>query len=322
MTVSRVVNNQPNVKPKTRERVLKAIKKLGYYPNAAARALSSNKSHNVGIIVPSPNFLVVAPFTLELYFGVERRLKKDGYNLFLSSMTSETELMNLPALFRGGKVDGIIIFAPKIRDMGVEKLAEGKYPFVVVYGRGVKTEISYVDSDNIKGTSLVMRYLFGLGHRRIGFVSGDMDVINSVHRFDQYKRELESEGIPFDQSLVYYGDWSLESGYAGFTQLAGRSPRPTAIFFSNDQMAIGAIKAAQEMKIRIPEDISITGFDDTHFASFVVPPLTTVRQNTQVLGEAVGEMILESIEGNSAVRKIILEPEFVIRSSCCPPANN
>lgn len=316
MTVSRVVNNQTNVSAETRERVLKAIKELGYYPNAAARALNSNRSKNVGVIFPRSDYLLIAPFCIEFCIEVERRLKLDGYHLFLGSLSDESETKDLPALFREGKVDGIIIFAPKNKDEGVERLAADGFPFVVVHGRSDRETVSYVDSDNEKGSALLMDYLFSLGHRRIGFVSGNMDAINSIDRLNGYRRALSARGIDYDESLVYYGDWSLESGHAGFKALVQGPDRPTAIFFSNDQMAIGAIKAARDLNLRIPADISITGFDDIKYASFIEPPLTTVRQNIGLVGEAVAELILETIREGGSDRKIVLEPELVIRDSC------
>jgi DNA-binding LacI/PurR family transcriptional regulator len=321
MTVSRVINNNPNVTKATRERVLKAIKELSYYPNAAARALNSNKSRNVGIIFPRKDYFFVAPFCMELCFEVESRLKPKGYNLFLGSMTKGSESRELTAMFREGKVDGLILFAPRIGEEEIKMLADDHMPFVVVHGRSAGKEFSYVDSDNAKGTSLILRYLFDLGHRRIGFVSGDIGEMNSMDRYRRYRRELKAKGLPFDKRLVFFGDWSLESGHAAFRYLIEQKERPTAIFFSNDQMAIGAIKAAEELGVRIPDDVSITGYDDIKYASFTVPALTTVRQNIGAVGDKVAELILDTIEGKGEFRKIILEPELVVRSSCCRPVD-
>jgi DNA-binding LacI/PurR family transcriptional regulator len=317
MTVSRVINNSPNVRPETRARVLEAIEKLSYYPNAAARALNSSKSRNVGILFPRDDYFYVAPFCMELCVEVEKRLKLQGYHLLLSgTMEGISGPKDIAALYRGGSVDGLIFFAPPIGDERISSLAENGLPFVAVYGRSGASEFSFVDADNVKGASLVFHYLFELGHRRIGFVSGNMDEINSKDRFRSYRRELKRMALPFDEGLVFHGDWSIESGYAGFKALMGPRNRPTAIIFSNDQMAIGAIKAAEDLKIKIPDDVSVTGYDDVKYASFTVPSLTTVRQNIATVGDKVAELILDSIEGKGGLRKVIVEPELIIRSSC------
>lgn len=315
MTVSRVVNGHPGVRKGTRERVLKAIEELGYYPNAAARALNSNRSRNVGIVFPRKEYLLIAPFCVELCVGVESRLKQRGYHLFLGSLANERDSVDLHALFKEGKVDGLILFAPPSEDPGIARLAADRLPFVVVHGRSRATEFSYVDTDNDRGTALLLDHLFALGHRRIGFVTGDMAELNSQDRLRSYRRALRTRRVPLDERLVRQGDWTLESGYAALRALAGLRDPPTAISFSNDQMAIGAIKAAQDLGLRIPHDLSIAGYDDIQYASFTTPGLTTVRQHIGTVGDKVAELILERIEGRRQPRRIILEPELVVRGS-------
>ena len=320
MTVSRVINDSPNVRPETRARVLEAIEKLSYYPNAAARALNSSKSRNVGILFPRDDYFYVAPFCMELCVEVEKRLKARGYHLLLSGTMESIRASRRtsPLLYKGGSVDGLILFAPPDRRRADKtSLAENALPFVAVYGRSGASEFSFVDADNVKGASLVFRYLFELGHRRIGFVSGNMDEINSKDRFRSYRRELKKE-CPF---LSTRGSSSMAIGPSRAVMRASRTlmglrDRPTAIIFSNDQMAIGAIKAAEDLEVRIPDDISITGYDDVKYASFTVPSLTTVRQNISTVGDKVAELILDGIEGKGGLRKVIVEPELVIRSSC------
>ena len=317
MTVSRVINNHPNVRRETRERVLKAVKELSYYPNAAARALNSSKSHNIGIIFPRKDYLLIAPFCVELCVELESRLKQHGYHLFLGSMADERQPEELYTLFKEGKVDGLIVFAPPKGDPAVLRLAAEGLPFVVVHGRTSKGTFSYVDSDNARGISLLMGYLFELGHRRIGFVTGSLAEMNSQERLRRYQHELRSRGLRPEEALVQQGDWTLESGYSGFERLmAGKNP-PTAISFSNDQMAIGALKAALDLGLRIPRDVSVTGYDDIRYASFTAPGLTTIRQHIGEVGDKVAELVLEKIEGKPVQRQIILKPELVVRSSCC-----
>jgi DNA-binding LacI/PurR family transcriptional regulator len=316
MTVSRVVNGHPGVREETRARVQMAIRALGYYPNAAARALNSNRSHNVGIVFPREEFLLIAPFALELCAGVERRLKRDGYHLFLGSLSAERQSLDLQALFREGKVDGLVVFAPPVDDPGIARLAAEGRPFVVVHGRSRKADYACVDSDNDRGAGLVMAHLLGLGHRRIGFVTGNPAEVNAQDRLRRYRRALRARGLRLDDRLVQQGDWTLESGHAALRALVRVPTPPTAIVFSNDQMAIGALKAAHELGLRVPEDLSITGYDDIRYASFTSPALTTVRQNIGAVGDKVAELVLERIEGKGPPRSIVLAPELVVRDSC------
>jgi LacI family transcriptional regulator, repressor for deo operon, udp, cdd, tsx, nupC, and nupG len=316
MTVSRVINGSPQVRKETRERVLRAIEELSYTPNAAAQALSSKRARSIGIVFPRTEYLLTAPFYIELLVELEGRLKQNGYHLFLGSMANEDESKDLPGHFGEGKVDGLILFAPESGDEGIARLMERRLPFVVAFGRSEARDFSFVDSDNAAGAALVMNHLFELGHRRIGFVAGSMREQDAVDRFAGYRSGLASRGLPLEDQLVYRGDWSLESGYKAFITLMRRSAPPTAIFFSNDQMAIGAIKASQDLGLRIPEDVSITGYDDIRYAAFLTPPLTTVRQNISAAGTLVAELILEQVEGKQEPRHIIFEPELVIRRSC------
>lgn len=318
MTVSRVINGSTKVRPQTRERVLRAVEQLAYCPNAAARALNSKKACSIGIVFPRKEYLLIAPFCIELCVELEGRLKQRGYHLFLGSMASEEEGRDLPGLFGEGKVDGLILFAPESGSEGILRLMDRRLPFVVAFGRSEAGDFSYVDSDNAAGTSLLMNHLFKLGHRRIGFVTGSMRERDAVDRLDGYRRELTSRCIPFEDRLVYRGDWSLESGYQAFSALLRLPFPPTAIFFSNDQMAIGAIKASHDLGIRIPEDVSITGYDDIQYASFLTPPLTTVRQDIGAAGVKVADLILEQVERKAEPRHVILEPELVVRLSCRP----
>ncbi len=318
MTVSRVVNNHPGVKSETRERVLSAIRELAYYPNAAARTLNGRGTRNIGMIFPHKEFVLSRPFFIELCVELESHLSDTGYHLFLGSVRKETGSLDLTVLFKERKVDGLVIFAPERDDESVKRLAAEGLPFIVVHGRSDAVEYSYVDIDNERGVSRIMRYLFDLGHRRIGFVSGNMEEVNAQDRSACYRRELEAVGVGFDERIVHTGDWSLESGYEGFRALVGRAPAPSAIVFSNDQMALGAIKAAHDLGVSIPGDVSITGYDDIKYASFVVPALTTMRQPLDRVGEAVATLILERLDGRSECRRVILEPEFKIRDSCGP----
>ena len=315
MTVSRVVNKCGNVKKETEERVLKAIRELSYVPNAAARALNNKKTYNIGIVLPKKEYLLTAPFYIELLLSVEKHLRMEGYSLFLGSLHDETS--DYSDLYKEGKVDGLIVFAPPQDQPFLQKLADEGIPFTVVLGRSDDNIFSYVDVNNYRSASTVIKYLKGLNHSRIGFVSGNTQEINASDRLNGYRDELENHGIKYDEELVYFGDWSLECGYKAFNHLYGIEDPPTAIFCANDYMAMGVIKAAQDRKLQLPEDLSVVGFDDLQYSSFITPSLTTVRQPVEQLAVEAAEMIITAVQDKDAANyNTILESELIIRNSC------
>jgi len=315
MTVSRVVNNHPNVKKETRELVLKAIQELGYHPNASARALNAHKTSNIGLIFPPKENVYSRPFYVDLAIELEDQLHRRGYHLFLGMTRTGDQFRDPALLLKERKVDGIILVAPRMGDLEVERLVSDGLPLVLLHGRSDTTTCPYVDTDNVMGTQMILRYLIQLGHRRIGFVSGIMGEVNAQDRYNAYCDELKSAGLAFDNTLVFRGDWSIESGYEAFSAIRNRAPDATALFYSNDQMALGGFRAAYDNNLFIPEDISISGYDDTKYASFAVPALTTVRQPLSELASAAVELVLERIKGRP-IRNVVLTPEIKIRSSC------
>lgn len=315
MTVSRVVNNLPNVKPETRERVLKAIRELSYVPNAAARILSGKRTDNVGIIFPHEEYIVARPYFIELSVKLEQRLSEHGYHLFLGSIRKDGSGSEFRQLIGEKKVDGLIYFAPPIDDLGVKALIVDRVPFVMVHGRSNDANCSYIDTDSVSGTNDVLEHLVRLGHKRIGFACGRIKEYNARERLDTYRHFMSSRGMPTDEDLIAQGDWSLESGYEAFNALCSGKKPPTAILFSNDQMAIGGIKAAHDRGVAIPEEISIAGFDDITYASFVTPALTTIRQSMDEIARTAVDLLLDRIAHGEAYRKIILKTELIARDS-------
>jgi LacI family transcriptional regulator len=318
MTVSRVVNDQPNVRPGTRERVLKAIRELSYHPNAAARALSAGQTKNIGMIFPPEEYILARAYFTELAVKLEQNLSSRGYHLFLGSIRNGSEDPGLHRLIAERKVDGLIIFAPAVDDANLRLLAAENVPFVAVHGRSRGARYSYVDTDNGAGMRLVLDHVMGLGHRRIAFVCGRLQEINARERLVTYRRFLWSHGIEYDDRLVFPGDWSLDSGYDALIALNRKELPPTAIVFSNDQMALGGIKAAHDRGVSLPQEVSITGYDDITYASFSSPSLTTVRQPIDDIARIAVDLVLERIRGEAPFKRIVLAPQLIVRSSTAP----
>ena len=315
MTVSRVINNQPNVKEETRLKVLSAIRELGYYPDATARALNTGKTKNIGVVFPHEEYIFSHPFFVELSIALEEQLSKRGYHLFLGMNRTGGGYEDSISFLSERKVDGLILIAPLKDDPIIDRLKKADLPYIFLNGRGREDDSTFVDTDNIQGTEFLMHHLFELGHERIAFVTGNMSEINANDRYNTYINELKKMDIKFDNKLIYMGDWSIESGYSAFNTLIKRNDDITAIVFSNDQMALGGIRAAYEKNIYIPEDISICGYDNTKYAHYSVPSLTTIHQPLSDLTEAATEMIISRIEGKSDISSVIIPAELKVGES-------
>ncbi len=318
MTVSRVVNGQQSVKPETRERVLKAIDELGYQPNAAARALNKKKGNAIGIIIPYSGEFLSIPYFPELLLAVERYVSSRGYDVMIRTD-------NIPSggdgkylsLYRQKKVDGILLVAPSEEDQGIMELVREDVPFILINGRMEHERVSYVDVNNAQGAKHAVKYLSNLGHRRIGFITGLADRINTRHRLEGYVNTMTSLYGSADMTYVYDGDFTEKSGREALPYFLSLDAPPTAIFCANDQIALGVLNAAHEQHIRVPEELSVLGFDDMTLASFFSPPLTTVRQNIVEVGTRAGQVILDIVEERvTESQKIILDPQLIVRSSC------
>ncbi len=326
MTVSRVVNGRSNVRKDTRERVLRAIRELSYYPNAAARALTRNRTNIIEVTIPHRDYFYSSEYFSELIFSVEAVVRRHDYNVIFNTYDPAGPV-DYSNLYRQRKVDGLLIVARSMSDQQVTSLCNERIPFVLVNARRDDLPVSYVDVDNQRGAGLAVEYLASLGHTRIAMITGGKRAINSVHRLEGYKEALVRAGLTSREEWIIEGNWSEESGYEAFTKLltiAGRpsvAGRPSAVFCANDLMAIGAIRAAADNAVAVPQDVSVIGFDDIRLASFVNPRLTTVRQPIEQTGEAAARILLDQLANpDSEPRKIVLAPELMIRSSCSSPA--
>jgi LacI family transcriptional regulator len=319
MTVSRVINGADNVRPETREKVLKAIGELSYYPNAAARALNRNRSYVLEVLIPHEDYFYSSEYFSELIFGIEKVVHDSDYNLIFNTY-DPARGTEYALLYKQRKVDGLVIVAPASNDRTIVELHEESVPFVLVNGRVDDLEVRFVDVDNVAGAFQAVQYLYDLGHRRIGIITGNLLVMNARHRLQGYLDFLSARGLPDAQQWIFRGNWSEESGYAGFSHLMNLKDPPTAIFCSNDLMAIGAMRAAADIGVGIPETVSIVGYDDIRLASFVIPRLTTIRQPIDRVGKTAAELLLRLLSGKEDhPRQVMLQPELIVRKSCEAP---
>ena len=314
-TVSRVVNEHPNVSVDVRKRVQDVIKNTGYHPHAAARALASQRSWMIGLVLPrSVSSFFTDPYFPHLTQGIAYACNQNHYTLSLFLVgTKEDEEQIVPRISRRGLLDGIIFQSGQMGDKLIDRLTSANIPLVVA-GRPFRAEgISYIDVDNIQASKIAVEHLIHLGYKRIGAITGPRTV--GIDRKEGYLRALSEHGIKVDQSLIIEGDFTEASGYEVMKKLL--KAKPDAVFAASDIIAIGAIRAVKEAGLRVPEDIAFVGFDDLPFTSLTDYHLTTVRQPVYQFGVKAVEMLIDLIEnGTEPTRHVTLGTEFVVRDTC------
>jgi len=303
-TVSRVVNGNPNVKPTTRKKVLEAIDRLGYRPNAVARGLASKKTTTVGVIIPD----ISSIFYSELARGIEDIATMYKYNIILSNSDQNTDKeLHLLNTMLGKQVDGIVFMGGNITDVLVEEFKRSPVPIVLAASVEEQAQTPSVNINYEQAIYDSVQLLVEKGHKRIAFVSGPMsEPINSMRKLAGYKRALEEAGIAFDDALVAEGDYSYDSGIESLAHLLEQSDKPTAVIAATDEMALGVIHGAQDRGVSIPDDLEVIGFDNTRLSLMVRPQLTTVVQPTYDIG-AVAMRLLTKLMNKEQVDDQIVE---------------
>jgi LacI family transcriptional regulator len=316
-TVSRVVNDDPNVSEPVRNKVQEVILSTGYHPHAAARSLASQHSGMIGLVLPrTVSSFFIDPYLPRLTQGVAQACNLHNLTLSLFILaTREDEERIFPRLSRQGLLDGIIVQTAHKGDKLINRLISSGFP-VIVAGRPFNTSgVSYIDVDNIQAAYQAMNYLIQLGYKRIGTITGMINSTAGIDRLEGYKKALRDQGWRVDKNLIAEGDFTEVSGYEAMKQLLPM--KPDAVFAASDTMAIGAIRMAKEAGLRIPQDIGFVGFDDLPVASLSDFKLTTVRQPIFRFGAQAVTTLLDLIEnGIKPSRRIIMETELIIRDSC------
>ena len=315
MTVSRVMNNDPRVKPETRERILKLINDLRYRPDPTARMFASRKSFLLGLIVSD----IRNPFYAELARGIEEETYKNGYSvLFCSTDNRPERIDNYVNHMIGAGVEGIMFASARLKEPIVEQLISERFPIVLMNRKIAGNNCNYVVIDNCKGAYDITKYLIGSGYKRIGLVSGPNSLSTGKERLNGYKKALAEHGIEIKSDYIFQGPFTKETGYEGALKLLNIKSRPDALFAGNDYIAMGVLDAIEEKGLRVPRDIAVVGFDDTEFASNKRINLTTVSQRQFEMGSLGAKILINYIESKQSnyVHQIVLEPKIIIRESC------
>lgn len=317
MTVSRVLNDYAGVSVKTRELVLSAAKQMGYVPNASARSLASGRSHMLGLMIWDMD----DGYNTEVTRGVCLEAKLAHYEvvLYLSGKNKEHELSQIASLM-GNAVAGLIMVLHRDSSRYLELLTTKRFPFVLIDQRTLENPLPTIRTTNYEGAMQGTRHLIALGHCRIGFITGYMGFFCARERLRGYQDALVEAGILYNPAYVRIGDFDFANALACATELLTMDPRPTAIFASDDTMALGVYTAASTCRLRVPEDVSVVGFDDVPMAARFNPPLTTVRQPIFEMGRQAVLALLAIIQNNETGQEIAALPtELVVRASTAPP---
>lgn len=316
-TVSRVINNHPDVAAQTREHVRQVVEELGYFPNATARSLASQKTRTLGVIVPDFHEYVY----IEAIIGAEQEAKKQGY-FFMLGIT-ESDDVHEPEYFRllaERRVEGILFLYPSLstgRDHHyLDILIQHQVPLVTIAYQALNHTLTIVNVDNTTGGYLATRYLVEQGHRHIGLITGPPLWEPAQRRTEGYQKALAEAGIAYNPTLIEPGDWSYESGERAMRCLLARAPQLTAVFAQNDPMAIGALRALRAAGKRVPQDLALIGYDDIPVAPYIDPALTTIRQPMREVGRVAARLLIEALNHPEAEpREILLTPTLVRRDS-------
>jgi len=313
-TISYVINEKPGVSKEVRQKVKKIIEEYNYVPNSAARGLAGEKTHFIGLVIPDISDI----FYANIIRGVEKTSNKLGFflNLLTTHAQAERE-QQVIKLFNKSMVDGLIVMAYYLKDKYIDILTESGIPFVFIDYPRKNEEIYSVLVDNESGAFEATEYLISLGHKKIAFLEGPQAAWDSKARFEGYVKALNKHVIEFNQNLVENGNFTKEEGYLATKRLLAKNEKFTAIFSANDQMAIGAIRALKEAGLKVPDDISIVGFDNIEASSIIEPPLTTVNQPIYEMGKKSVEVLVKLINKEEVKeKKIMLKTKLIERHSC------
>ena len=315
VTVSRVINNASTVRQSSRDKVMKAIKELNYQPSSAAQSLARGKTNVIGLLIPN----LTDPFIMEVVDSVDRELEKKGYFLALSVIDkSDDSTVRSNFLFHHDRVDGILILTPVFEDDYVTSLKNKSIPFVIMDNQLFPFTVSSIVVDNFKGGYDVTRHLLELGHLKFGCIGGPEEFLSAIHRIDGFNAALAEVGIePYKNNR---GEFDITTGYDVTKKWVEDKELPTAIICGDDHIAFGAIDALRENGLRVPEDVSVVGYDNHPFASKLHPHLTTVKQPAIEIGVKGVEALFNAMNGKEKQHVVVkLPPELIIRHTTSAP---
>ncbi|MCT4615181.1 MAG: LacI family transcriptional regulator [Marinifilaceae bacterium] len=316
-TVSRALKNSPEISLQTRETVQKLAKKLNYQPNPLAVALKTRKSNSIGVVVPQ----IVSSFYASVVNGIEQIADQFGYQVFVSSSNElkEKEAKNVNA-FLSLRMDGVILSMSRSTDTyeHIQKIKDVGVPLVLFDRTSKELEVSKVVADDAHAAYKAVNHLIESGAKKIALLTGPEFMLFGKNRMRGYKKAIADSGMPFDKSLLIKSDFTVEAAKEKSLDLLSSGNKPDAIFAINDDLAIGAISAAKELGIKIPEQLAVVGFSNTKRSRYMQPSISTMDQNPKQVGQEAARLLFASIENKSEPHKpktVVVQSDLIIRES-------
>jgi LacI family transcriptional regulator len=318
-TVSKVINNYEDVNPKTRKKVLKIIKELNYQPHSGARSLVLNKTNTIGLI----NSDITKKrqrgngyhFLFDVICGVSDQSTKKDYDVILyqTNPDNQCETTYLD-LCKKRNFDGVIMIGVRTDDPYVSEVIDANVPTVLIDVPIVTETCGYVTTDNVQGAKLAIEHLVSLGHRDILFINGHKKAAVSLARYEGYKLGLEDNNIPFREEYIVFSDFEMDGAANDVEQLINKHPNVTAVFCASDLMAYGVILKLTDMGYKVPEDISVVGYDGIHLGEIIRPKITTISQDPYQMGASAVNTLLELFSGEKGYSRV-MAPTLIVRDS-------
>jgi DNA-binding LacI/PurR family transcriptional regulator len=314
-TVSRALHKSPLIPPETARRIQRIAQEQGYTASAVARSLVTRRTQAIGVVVTS----IADPFNGDLVDGIEEVANERGYSVILatSQANPERELAVVRSC-QERRVDGILVASSRVGALYVPILSELDVPIVLINNQHGSDFAHSIRIDNIHGMRFATEHLLQLGHRHIAYVGDRFGLHSDEERFAGYRQALTSRDVRFDNTLVMQGDGKAGGAASALDELLKRRSKPTAVACYNDMTALGLIHRAQQHGIVVPDELSVTGFDDIPFAAFARPPLTTVRQPRRDMGREAMRLLFALLNGEEAQKTSVINGELIVRGSTAP----
>ncbi|WP_239617818.1 LacI family DNA-binding transcriptional regulator [Cohnella mopanensis] len=317
-TVSRALNGYDDVNEDTRKKIKQVALELSYSPNAVARSLVSKKTRTIGLIISDINRAGAKDaFAYEVLCGINDRAGDLNYDLLLFSTNPSKQMeKSYTALCKERNVEGAILSGLRLDDPYLQEVIEqNSFPCVLIDIPKTGENVAHVTSDSRVGAAMAVRHLLENGHRHIAMINGHNQAFVSRERFEGYKEALEQYGISANEELAYDGKFSEDGGAEAMYQILIRNPDVTAVFCASDLMALGAMRTLERMGRKVPDDVSIIGFDDISISAYCSPKLTTIRQDKYELGYQAAQLLIDMLENRTDNRKLLLNNQLIVRES-------
>lgn len=315
-TVSRALRHSPLVHPETAERIRRIADEFGYCPSGPARSLVTRHTETIGVVVTS----IADPFHADVVGGIEEMANEHGFSVFLANSNADPDReLRVVRSFQQRRVDGLIVAASRVGALHLAALSRMRIPIVLVNNQHPSEFVHSVAIANADAARAATRHLIALGHRRIAYLGDRFGYQSDTERFAGYRQALAEADLPFEPELIAHGNGKPDGAAPAMARLLALADPPTAVFCYNDMTALGALRHLRRCGLRVPEDLSLVGFDDLFLAEYMDPPLTTMRQPMWEMGRAAARMLLDLISGKATVENIQMPAELVVRASTAAP---